>query len=72
MINPLGEKFPDNFYVVRSPASRAIFSVISNNVTLESTVSNPKQGPWYSVAYLPPPDKDITPSVSTPLFSKLL
>ncbi|XP_053394085.1 post-GPI attachment to proteins factor 6-like [Mercenaria mercenaria] len=62
VINPLGEKFPENFYVERSPASRAVFSVISNNVTLESTVTNPKQGPWYSVAFLPPPDSDIKPS----------
>ncbi|KAL4236436.1 Transmembrane protein 8A [Mactra antiquata] len=61
MIDPLRKVTPKNVYVEKSPASRVVLHIKSNNITVTSTINNPKPGPWYTVAYLPPHDGDMVP-----------
>ena len=62
IINPLGEKFPDNFYLDGS--MRSLF-VLTDNLTLSTSLRNPRPGHWYGVAYLPKSEKQkILPDVS--------
>ncbi|XP_052776198.1 transmembrane protein 8B-like [Mya arenaria] len=62
VINPLGEMHPKNFYIDKKWAVQATFNVTTTNLTMESTLINPKPGPWYSVAYLPERDGKILPA----------
>ncbi|WAR24388.1 PGAP6-like protein [Mya arenaria] len=53
---------PKNFYIDKKWAVQATFNVTTTNLTMESTLINPKPGPWYSVAYLPERDGKILPA----------
>ena len=66
VVSPSGEKLPHNSYQDSRWSIKAQFNVTTNNVTMESTLINPKPGPWYSVAFLPEADGKILPDVSRP------